>query len=109
MITCPCGGKTYVKDTRPLDDGIWRRRACKECARLTTTFEQACATEVQPKGVRKGGLAPVRRKITAPSKVTITKPLRSQPPGPRVADPTLASARNRMEDARAQRELEGEY
>lgn len=115
MITCPCGGKTHVADTRPLDDGIWRKRRCRACKVTFTTFEQMCLTEAfkkgRPLGTTRDKPIPHQVRTIQPvaPRVIKTNP-HSQPPGRRVADPVLASARSRMEDARLQSELEkGDY
>ena len=40
-IACPfCGAyESQVKDTRPLGDGIWRRRQCHHCGKRYSTRE----------------------------------------------------------------------
>lgn len=88
MITCKCGGRSHVTDTRPLDDGIWRRRECKVCGVIFTTFEQHCETPALRKGKPAGStkdkpLQPATRKIVKPKPVVITAAKRSQPPGRR--------------------------
>lgn len=40
MKSCPkCAGELAVKDSRPVDDGIRRRRVCLSCGHRLTTFE----------------------------------------------------------------------
>ena len=41
MICPECGGKTFVRDSRPVYDGsiITRRRECRECSTRFTTCE----------------------------------------------------------------------
>lgn len=110
MITCKCGGATRVKDSRPLDDGIWRQRQCKTCKAVLTTFEQLCVTKPSPRGKPKGStktnpIQPAVRRISPAPPVVVTRSVRSQPPGPRVADPVVQEARSRMEDMRILRAL----
>lgn len=39
-MTCPkCGGATFVKDSRPDEDTIRRRRECAECKYRFSTVE----------------------------------------------------------------------
>jgi transcriptional regulator NrdR family protein len=109
MIRCKCGGKTQVTNTRPLDDGIWRQRTCLECIAKVTTFEQVCVTIASPRGAIKGstkenpipharrGIHPIECQVIQKNKV------RSEPPGPRT------STRNKIEDIRMQKELDGGY
>ena len=39
MICPKCGGRSKVKDSRPADDGTYRRRECLACGHLFTTYE----------------------------------------------------------------------
>lgn len=39
-MVCPeCGGKTEVTHNRSFPDYIWRRRVCKQCEYVMTTYE----------------------------------------------------------------------
>lgn len=39
-MTCPfCDGKTWVIDSRPFPDHVWRRRKCKSCLKTFHTLE----------------------------------------------------------------------
>jgi hypothetical protein len=110
MIRCKCGGKTRVSDTRPLGEGIWRKRKCNNCTDGFTTFEQVCSTLDAPKGAVKGTtkanpIALPQRRIVPIKAPAITRNMvRSEPPGPRI------SSRNALEDARMKKELDdGSY
>ncbi|HUO87060.1 MAG TPA: ATP cone domain-containing protein [Thermoanaerobaculia bacterium] len=47
-MECPfCGGATQVKDSRPMADGIRRRRECVECKGRFTTHERLAPAEVR--------------------------------------------------------------
>lgn len=41
-VICPkCkGNQTVVKDSRPINGGRWRRRACLECGKTFKTMER---------------------------------------------------------------------
>jgi transcriptional regulator NrdR family protein len=42
MVCIYCGSATDVTNSRPMKrlNGVWRRRACKDCGSLVTTVEQ---------------------------------------------------------------------
>lgn len=47
-MDCPfCGGATQVKDSRPMADGIRRRRECVVCKGRFTTHERLAPAEVR--------------------------------------------------------------
>lgn len=47
-MTCPyCDGASKVVDSRPIPDGIRRRRECLECARRFTTHERLAPAEIR--------------------------------------------------------------
>jgi transcriptional repressor NrdR len=47
-MDCPfCGGPTQVKDSRPMADGIRRRRECVECKGRFTTHERLAPADVR--------------------------------------------------------------
>ena len=47
-MDCPfCGGATQVKDSRPMADGIRRRRECTVCKGRFTTHERLAPAEVR--------------------------------------------------------------
>lgn len=47
-MDCPfCGGATQVKDSRPMADGIRRRRECVACKGRFTTHERLAPAEVR--------------------------------------------------------------
>jgi len=47
-MRCPyCGGESKVVDSRPLLDGIRRRRECHSCARRFTTHERLAIIEIR--------------------------------------------------------------
>ncbi len=49
-IFCPkCGAGTYVYDSRPIADGIRRRRLCSKCQFVFVTWEIMCSVPPIPK------------------------------------------------------------
>ena len=47
-MKCPyCDGSSKVIDSRPIPDGIRRRRECEECERRFTTHERLAPSEVR--------------------------------------------------------------
>ena len=39
---CDCGGQLIVRDSREKADGVWRRRECNKCLKVTYTMERYC-------------------------------------------------------------------
>jgi len=53
-MDCPyCGGSSRVVDSRPITDGIRRRRECQNCERRFTTHERLAPVELRV--VKAGG------------------------------------------------------
>ena len=53
-MDCPyCGGSSRVVDSRPITDGIRRRRECQRCERRFTTHERLAPVELRV--VKAGG------------------------------------------------------
>ena len=53
-MDCPyCGGSSRVVDSRPISDGIRRRRECQRCERRFTTHERLAPVELRV--VKAGG------------------------------------------------------
>lgn len=47
-MKCPyCDGSSKVIDSRPMPDGIRRRRECEECSRRFTTHERLAPSEIR--------------------------------------------------------------
>lgn len=47
-MKCPyCDGSSKVVDSRPIPDGIRRRRECEECGRRFTTHERLAPSEIR--------------------------------------------------------------
>lgn len=47
-MECPrCHGKTKVIDSRPIPDGVRRRRECKKCGRRFTSHERLAPAELK--------------------------------------------------------------
>jgi hypothetical protein len=72
-VNCECGGKTQTKDTRKIEQGIWRRRKCVTCGAEFTTLEQRCETVRTPYTSKRSGdkrdalvVAPDVAKVVAP-------------------------------------------
>jgi len=101
-MKCACGGSTIVKDGRYTDAGYWRRRACTACGAEQTTLEQVCETI---KGNR------VKQPVVAkPDVMPVIRPKRPRyKPKPKPKTVSVAAnalSRIRMENIRAQKELE---
>lgn len=57
-MKCPkCGGKLRVVDSRPLQEGVWRRRKCAK-GHLSYTTEEFTAPPTREAGLRR---VPVRK------------------------------------------------
>ena len=51
-MTCPvCGSKTFVINSRPKNDTVYRRRECEDCGYRFNTYEYE--EELTTKGVKK--------------------------------------------------------
>lgn len=47
-MDCPyCGGSSRVVDSRPISDGVRRRRQCQKCERRFTTHERLAPVELK--------------------------------------------------------------
>ena len=54
-MDCPyCGGSSRVVDSRPISDGIRRRRQCQKCERRFTTHERLAPVELRVVKARGG-------------------------------------------------------
>lgn len=54
-MDCPyCGGSSRVVDSRPISDGVRRRRQCQECDRRFTTHERLAPVELRVLKARGG-------------------------------------------------------
>ena len=53
-LVCPqCGyKKSFIKDSRPVADGIRRRRECENCSHRWTTYE--CGSDLMTRLINKG-------------------------------------------------------
>lgn len=74
-MNCPeCGGKTEVTHTRAFPDYTRRRRVCRECGEVLTTYET-----LKPPGERYPmGRTWTQRNERKPRKVTQIKPKQKQ-------------------------------
>lgn len=126
-MKCECGGRLDVVSGRPYEDGYWRRMKCVDCGVHRTSLEQFCTTmrgnnhkRKQVEVTAENGLVVVgpeggrRRKQGVPVKPA-SKSLATKlkellmPKAEHVlygSDNPLSVARNRVEDMKAQRELE---
>lgn len=115
-MKCECGGKTQTKETRKVEQGIWRRRKCPACGAEFATIEQRCETLRTPytsrSGVKREGeiVAPevpeVRRPTPEkkrPASVVIPPRTDKTYPEPKQVDRLERSARDRIEDAKFER------
>lgn len=127
-MKCDCGGRLDVTSGRPYEDGYWRRMKCVDCGTVRTTLEQFCTTVrgnnhkqkqitfaaenglvvVGPEGGRRPKkIAPPEVVVARKSLVTKVKEfLTPKPHVPYGSDNPLTVARNRVEDMKAQRELD---
>jgi hypothetical protein len=123
-MKCECGTDTKTKDSRRIDQGIWRKRFCPSCGAEFTTLEQRCETLRVPYTSKKDK-QPVKGQVAAPPVPAVDRPnppnkrataLRRAPtplpnealPGVkaepvRIGKPAL-SARDRIEDLKFERE-----
>ena len=63
-MNCPkCGGDTRVVESRPREDGVWRRRKCAK-AHLSYTLETPTAEPIRK--VRKKREVPVAKRAEIP-------------------------------------------
>lgn len=105
-MICHCGGATYVTDSRPIENGQWRRRKCALCGEISTTLETLCETLPNPKGGdRRSGT-----RIAKAEKVSVARPVLTKTNKSRAAKTALAraakSARKRIEDRMMEKEYE---
>jgi len=80
-VKCECGGDTLTKDTRKIEQGIWRRRYCPACKTQFTTLEHRCETVAAPYTSKKGAhekkgavIAPAVPKVSTPRARNPAKP-----------------------------------
>ena len=74
-MKCECGTDTKTKDTRKIEQGIWRRRFCPSCGAEFTTLEQRCETLKNPYPNKKG--APLAQGVVvAPAATSVKRPQR---------------------------------
>lgn len=124
-MKCECGSDTKTKDSRKIEQGVWRRRFCPVCGVEFTTLEQRCETLVSPY-TRNRDTMTAKAKVTAPPVPAVPRPKRDyqaekvkapwappDPPkpyhGPRSpdlppVDRRTPTARDRIEDMKAERE-----
>lgn len=78
-MKCECGTDTKTKDSRRIEQGIWRRRFCPSCGAEFTTLEQRCETLVNPY-TSKAGAREKKGQVIAPPVPAVKRP---QPPNQR--------------------------
>jgi transcriptional repressor NrdR len=90
-MNCPfCRGASKVVDSRPIPDGIRRRRECLRCERRFTTHERIVPTELRV--VKAGDRAP---EDFQPEKIAAV--LRKVTKGRPVSEPQIEDAVRRIE------------
>ena len=106
-MRCPCGGETFVKDSRKSAEGTWRRRVCQVCAAPMTTMEVVCQTV---KGTRVRPPADIiadRPTVIRKPKQRRAKKVRlPDEPAPLTQFEKNALARKRMEEIRMEKEYD---
>lgn len=106
-MRCPCGGETFVKDSRKSDEGTWRKRVCQVCATPMTTMEVVCrtvkGTRVKPPTDIVADRPSVARKPKRPRVKKVRPP---DEPAPLTQFEKNALARKRMEEIKMEKEYE---
>lgn len=124
-MKCECGTDTKTKDSRKIEQGIWRRRFCPACDAAFTTLEQRCVTLANPYTRDKSAMA-AKGKVIAPPVPEVPRPARrdyqaervkapwAPPPVPKIlhtprgpdrppVDHVTPTARDRIEDMKFER------
>lgn len=104
-MLCPCGGHLIVKDSRSIAEGYWRRRRCTTCLTEYTTVEQFCVTERGTPGRQPQVKVPPAPRVQ-PVRTRKAKLTPAVTPSPPVAFSPRPSVRKKLEDLRAEKELQ---
>lgn len=101
-MKCDCGSDTRTKDTRKIEQGVWRRRACPSCGAEFTTLEQRCETLKVPYTSKKNA-AVKKGQVVAPPVPKVARPNPANKRAVALREAPAVSARDRIEDMKFER------